>query len=96
MPIGIKQFSPLMQNIFFHQQMNEFHKLLDENNITLVTSGIITDVQEVDVVIKRLKVGMMVFMNNQFYPIVFLNEHKLYLLYSLILQNHVLLDAYIS
>lgn len=68
-----------MQNInfFFHQQMNEFHKLLDENNITLVTSGIITDVQEVDVVIKRLKVGMMVFMNNQFYPIVFLNEHKL-------------------
>lgn len=76
--------------------MNEFHKLLDENNITLVTSGIITDVQEVDVVIKRLKVGMMVFMNNQFYPIVFLNEHKLYLLYSLILQNHVLLDAYIS
>lgn len=39
----------------FVSQMNEFHKLLDENNITLVTSGIITDVQEVDVVIKRLK-----------------------------------------
>ena len=38
------------------QQMNEFHKLLDDNNITLVTSGVITDVQEVDVVLKRLKV----------------------------------------
>lgn len=45
--------------------MNEFHKLLDENNITLVTSGIITDVQEVDVVIKRLKVGMMCSVHNQ-------------------------------
>lgn len=45
--------------------MNEFHKLLDENNITLVTSGIITDVQEVDVVIKRLKVGMMCSVHKQ-------------------------------
>ncbi|XP_022309821.2 gamma-aminobutyric acid type B receptor subunit 2-like [Crassostrea virginica] len=39
----------------FVSQMNEFHKLLDDNNITLVTSGVITDVQEVDVVLKRLK-----------------------------------------
>lgn len=54
-----------MRNIFFYQQMNEFHKLLDENNITLVTSGIITDVQEVDVVIKRLKVGMMCSVHKQ-------------------------------
>uniref|UniRef100_K1R7S6 Gamma-aminobutyric acid type B receptor subunit 1 n=1 Tax=Magallana gigas TaxID=29159 RepID=K1R7S6_MAGGI len=65
-PVKIAIFGPPKSNpyeivgqitpkFYLTQQMNEFHKLLDENNITLVTSGIITDVQEVDVVIKRLK-----------------------------------------
>ncbi|XP_061166831.1 gamma-aminobutyric acid type B receptor subunit 2-like [Saccostrea echinata] len=39
----------------FVSQMHEFHKLLNDENITLVTSGLIADMETVDVVIKRLK-----------------------------------------
>ncbi|XP_048729112.2 gamma-aminobutyric acid type B receptor subunit 2-like [Ostrea edulis] len=40
----------------FVSQMDEFHKLLGDNNVTLVTSGLITDVEDgLDLVIRRLK-----------------------------------------
>lgn len=50
----------LLFNFLFQlQQMDEFHKLLGDNNVTLVTSGLITDVEDgLDLVIRRLKVSV--------------------------------------